>query len=95
MRYKIFLCAFLLLCPCSALSATYMHGEDEVTGTNVHNDPRRGTVHIWVDPQTGDRITSVRPGQPQENTTPSYNPQNMPIYILPQITPSRPVQPTP
>ncbi len=65
---------------------------DKVYGTNPGNDPRQGTVHIWKDPETGDRITVVRPGKKNPETS-VYGQQNMPIIVYPQITPQLPPYP--
>ncbi len=93
MRAVLFLCLLVILSPCTAFSAASLPVHDEVYGTNLQNDPQRGTIHTWTDPSTGDKITSIKPGQPQGNSSPSYNMQNPPIYIMPQITPSYPVTP--
>ncbi len=63
--------------------------KDKVYGTNLDNDPRQGTVHIWTDPTTGDRMTVVRPGKKDADNS-NYGPQNMPIIVYPEITPPTP-----
>ncbi len=63
--------------------------KDKVYGTNPDNDPSQGTVHIWKDPETGDRITVVRPGKKTPETS-VYGPQNMPIIVYPQVMPQYP-----
>ncbi len=66
---------------------------DKVYGTNPANDPRRGTVYYWTDPQTGDRITSVQPGK-KEQLPPGQH-TNPPIYVYPEITPQHKPWPKP
>ncbi len=41
-----------------------------------------GTVHTWIDPRTGDTVTSVRAPKSAPATQ-----GNIPIYIYPQVEP--------
>ncbi len=89
MRTFIIICMILFLClPVSFVLANNMN-QDEVYGTNVHNDPRQGSVYKYEDPATGDEVISVRPGR-KEKGEGAYTTSPMPIYVLPQITPTRP-----
>ncbi len=95
MRTTVIFCSFLCLSVICLPYAAYAQREDKTYGTNLQNDSRKGTVHVWTDPATGDRVTSVRPGRKDTTTNPSYTTPNMPIYVLPQITPQTPVAPRP
>ncbi len=80
----------MLSLPIYALSAVAR--QDKVYGTNPTNDPRRGTVYHWTDPQTGDRITSVQPGKKQPSPTPQMQ---TPVYVYPEISPPHKPWPKP
>ncbi len=96
MRKNVFVLLFLLVS--FVVSFVFTEGKsfaqrkDKVYGTNLENDPRKGTVHIWTDPETGDRMTVVRPGKKDADTS-TYAPQNMPIIVYPQVTPQGPGRP--
>ncbi len=89
MRTFIILYMSLFVClPVPFALASHV-SPDEVYGTNVRNDPRQGSVYKYEDPATGDEVISVRPGR-KEKGEESYTTSPMPIYVLPQITPTRP-----
>ncbi len=89
MRILLVFCGILCLSLPWSWALAYGAGQDEVYGTQVFQNSPQGSVRIYEDPQTGDRVTSIRPLRPQGTpSAPTYDSSQMPIYILPQISPS-------
>ncbi len=85
MRILIIIC-FIFIFPTAALGSKdsrqdYVYGTGNSTG---------GNIDTYVDPRTGDIVTSVRPPKNNNNQN---NQGNIPIFVYPQVAPSWP--PTP
>ncbi len=95
MRILLFICIISIF-PSIALGSNDVNRRDYVYGTG--NLSGGGSAHTYVDPQTGDIVTSVKPPESElYSNQPSYynNQQNVPIYVYPQVTPSWPPTPGP
>ncbi len=95
MRIILLFCTILFFCTFSSWSVANTAREDKVYGTNLQNSPNKGTVHTWVDPQTGDKVISVKPKGKRQLPSSTQSTPQMPIYVFPQITPQQPTRPHP
>ncbi len=89
MRIIFFIC-LMCMTPAMAWGNNDENRRDYVYGTG---NSTGGSVNTYVDPQTGDVVTTVRP--PKNSNNNQYNQQNVPIYIYPQVAPNWPPQPGP
>ncbi len=93
MRALFFLMIMLLCTSIPVLTPVFAAEQNPASGDRIYGTSNSRT-HTWVDPTTGDIITSVVPPTPQQQPYP----YNTPIIVYPEITPenwTRPHNSTP